>query len=312
MSTDRRTFPPRVPEDRRRRRAAAWCWASHLPDARAARGRGRDGFDAERLGARSAATTPSRSSRARSEMGQGVYTAMPTLVAEELEVDLEQDQGRDRAAGRALHQRAARRPDHRRLDLGARRLRQAARGRRAGAHHAGPRRGAEVGRRRVAPAARRTAWSSGPSGKKATYGELAAGRLEAAGAQGRRSSRTRASSATSASRSSVWTRRPRSTAPPSSASTSSCPGMLYAALAQCPVIGGKVTSFDAAKAKAMPGVKHVVQIPDGVAVVADTWWQAKNARDALADHLGRGRGQGAQLRRHRGRRSRRPPPSRAR
>ena len=59
------------------------------------------------------------------------------------------------------------------------------------------------------------------------------------------------------------------------------PGMLYAALAQCPVIGGKVTSFDAGKVKAMPGVKHVVQISDGVAVVADTWWQAKTARDAL-------------------------------
>ena len=59
------------------------------------------------------------------------------------------------------------------------------------------------------------------------------------------------------------------------------PGMLYAALAQCPVIGGKVVSFDAAKAKAMPGVKHVVQITDGVAVVADSWWQAKTARDTI-------------------------------
>lgn len=59
------------------------------------------------------------------------------------------------------------------------------------------------------------------------------------------------------------------------------PGMLYASLAQCPVIGGKVMSFDASKAKAMPGVKHVVQITDGVAVVADSWWQAKTARDAL-------------------------------
>jgi len=59
------------------------------------------------------------------------------------------------------------------------------------------------------------------------------------------------------------------------------PGMLYASLAQCPVIGGKVVSFDASKVKAMPGVKHVVQISDGVAVVADTWWQAKTARDAL-------------------------------
>ncbi len=57
--------------------------------------------------------------------------------------------------------------------------------------------------------------------------------------------------------------------------------MLYASLAQCPVIGGKVVSFDAAKAKSMPGVKHVVQITDGVAVVADSWWRAKTARDTL-------------------------------
>ena len=59
------------------------------------------------------------------------------------------------------------------------------------------------------------------------------------------------------------------------------PGMLYASLAQCPVIGGKVVSFDASKAKSMPGVKHVVQITDGVAVVADSWWRAKTARDTL-------------------------------
>ncbi|MYM70658.1 molybdopterin-dependent oxidoreductase [Duganella sp. FT134W] len=60
------------------------------------------------------------------------------------------------------------------------------------------------------------------------------------------------------------------------------PGMVYASLEQCPVIGGKPVSFDAAKAKAMPGVIAVVQIRDGVAVVADTWWHAKKAREALA------------------------------
>jgi isoquinoline 1-oxidoreductase beta subunit len=48
------------------------------------------------------------------------------------------------------------------------------------------------------------------------------------------------------------------------------------------VFGGKVKSFEAAKVKAMPGVRHVVQVGDsGVAVVADTWWQAKTALDAL-------------------------------
>jgi isoquinoline 1-oxidoreductase subunit beta len=59
------------------------------------------------------------------------------------------------------------------------------------------------------------------------------------------------------------------------------PGMLIAALAQCPVLGGKPTAVDDAKAKAMPGVKAVVKIDDGVAVVADTFWRAKQARDAL-------------------------------
>jgi isoquinoline 1-oxidoreductase subunit beta len=59
------------------------------------------------------------------------------------------------------------------------------------------------------------------------------------------------------------------------------PGMKYAALAQCPVLGGKVMSVDDASAKSMPGVKHIVKISDGVAVVADSWWQAKQARDAL-------------------------------
>jgi isoquinoline 1-oxidoreductase beta subunit len=60
------------------------------------------------------------------------------------------------------------------------------------------------------------------------------------------------------------------------------PGMLNAAIKDCPVFGGKVKSFEAAKVTGMPGVRHVVQVGDsGVAVVADTWWQAKTALDAL-------------------------------
>ena len=60
------------------------------------------------------------------------------------------------------------------------------------------------------------------------------------------------------------------------------PGMLNAAIKACPVFGGKVKSFDAAKAAAMKGVKKVVQVDDtAVAVVADTWWHAKTALDAL-------------------------------
>ena len=60
------------------------------------------------------------------------------------------------------------------------------------------------------------------------------------------------------------------------------PGMLNATIRECPVFGGKVKSFDAAKVAGMKGVKKVVQVGDtAVAVVADTWWQAKTALDAL-------------------------------
>jgi isoquinoline 1-oxidoreductase beta subunit len=59
------------------------------------------------------------------------------------------------------------------------------------------------------------------------------------------------------------------------------PGMLHAVVLRCPVFGGKVATFDATKAKAMPGVKDVVQISTGIAVVADNTWNAMQARRAL-------------------------------
>jgi isoquinoline 1-oxidoreductase beta subunit len=60
------------------------------------------------------------------------------------------------------------------------------------------------------------------------------------------------------------------------------PGMLNAAIRDCPVFGGRVKSFDAAAIAARPGVKKVVGVGDSaVAVVADTWWHAKTALDAL-------------------------------
>jgi len=60
------------------------------------------------------------------------------------------------------------------------------------------------------------------------------------------------------------------------------PGMLNAAISDCPVTGGKLKSFDEAKIAGMKGVKKVVKVGDtAVAVVADTWWHAKTALDAL-------------------------------
>jgi isoquinoline 1-oxidoreductase beta subunit len=59
-------------------------------------------------------------------------------------------------------------------------------------------------------------------------------------------------------------------------------GLLNAAIKDCPVFGGKVRSFNAAAVAGRPGVKKVVKVGDSaVAVVADTWWRAKTALDAL-------------------------------
>ena len=60
------------------------------------------------------------------------------------------------------------------------------------------------------------------------------------------------------------------------------PGMLYAAIVQCPVFQGRVHSVDGAMAMAMKGVRRVVTLPDAVAVVAESWWQANLATEALS------------------------------
>ncbi len=60
------------------------------------------------------------------------------------------------------------------------------------------------------------------------------------------------------------------------------PDMLNAAIAQCPVFGGKLKSFNPDKIKSMPGVRHVLKVDDvSVAVVADKWYQAKTALAAM-------------------------------
>lgn len=58
-------------------------------------------------------------------------------------------------------------------------------------------------------------------------------------------------------------------------------GLLTAVVARAPVFGGKAKSFDATAAKAVPGVRNVVEVPSGVAVIADHYWAAKLGRDAL-------------------------------
>jgi isoquinoline 1-oxidoreductase beta subunit len=59
------------------------------------------------------------------------------------------------------------------------------------------------------------------------------------------------------------------------------PDMLYAALVHCPVFGGTPQSVDDGAIAALRGVRRVVRLPDAVAVIADSWWRAKRAADAL-------------------------------
>lgn len=58
-------------------------------------------------------------------------------------------------------------------------------------------------------------------------------------------------------------------------------GVLTAVVARCPVVGGRVGRFDDTRARAVPGVRHVVLIDEGIAVVADGYWAALQGRNAL-------------------------------
>jgi isoquinoline 1-oxidoreductase beta subunit len=59
------------------------------------------------------------------------------------------------------------------------------------------------------------------------------------------------------------------------------PGTLVAMVERCPVFGGKLQSFDGRRALAVPGVRHVVEVPSGVAVVGDDTWAVQRGRAAL-------------------------------
>ena len=217
---------------------------------------------------------------ARSEMGQGVYTSMPMLIAEELNGDIEKVHVAfappGKVYGNALIFGLQLTGGSTSVREGWEKLRIA---------------GAQVREMLVAAAAQR--WGvdastlkadngavTGPGGKHATYGQLA----EAA------SKLTAPEKVTLKDPSQfriVGKRTTRLDTPAKVNGTArfgidvKLPGMVYASLEQCPVIGGTVKSFDASKAKGMPGVINVVQIPDGVAVVADTYWHARKAREAV-------------------------------
>jgi len=217
---------------------------------------------------------------ARVEMGQGTFTSMPMLVAEELDVPItmirvEMAPAKEPYINTMLGGQ---------LTGGSTSVREAYDPLRvAGAQARALLMMAAAEQWKVDAASLRTenAFVIGPAGQRASYGELA----EAASKlQPPKSPQLKAPSAFK-----VIGKPVNRLDTPSKVDGSAefgidvkLQGMMYAALAQCPVIGGKPISFSGAEeAMKMPGVKQVVQISDGVAVVADTYWHARKGLNLL-------------------------------
>ncbi|MEP6689325.1 MAG: xanthine dehydrogenase family protein molybdopterin-binding subunit, partial [Gemmatimonadales bacterium] len=214
-----------------------------------------------------------------SEMGQGVWTTLPMLIAEELDADWTRI--------RVEHAPAADVYKHTAYGIqltggSSSTWSEFDRYRQAGATARALLVAAAAHRFGVAPAACRTEHGAVVSGaKRARYGELAdaAAKLPAPKKVALKDPKD-------------WqiigkpTRRldtpEKITGKATFGIDVSLEGMLTAVVARAPVFGAKVTSFDAAKAKAVPGVRDVVLVPTGVAVVADHFWAAKTGRDALS------------------------------
>ena len=217
---------------------------------------------------------------ARSEMGQAVATSMPMLVAEELEVDVNKVKVDFAPPGEAYINSllgGQLTGGSTSVRDGWEKLRKA---------------GASARMMLVAAAAQQwgvdasqckaeNAVIKGPGGKQLTYGAVAAAAAQMEPPKDVPLKPT-----------SQWkiignAKQKRLDTPAKVAGTpmfgldTRVPGMLYAACALTPYFGGKVKSFDDTRAKKMPGVKAVVQYSRGVAVVADSYWQARKAKDLL-------------------------------
>ncbi len=219
---------------------------------------------------------------ARSEMGQGGFTSLPMLVAEELECDwsrvraeyvLPSDNlARDRAWGPMV-------------TAGSLSIRTSqAYLRKAGAQAREMLIAEAASRWNVPPgecSARDSIITHRPTNRTLRYGEV-----------GGAASRRPIPQDVILKRPEDWRLIGRSvrrldsadkaTGKPIYASDVRLPGMLYAAILACPAHGGSLKSFDAAAILKMPGVKHVIPVGDNaVAVVAASWWQAKKGLEAL-------------------------------
>jgi len=215
----------------------------------------------------------------RSEMGQGVYTALPMLLVEELEISLDAVTVVAAPVGDAY------------VNVGnggqvtgtSNSVQDAwEKLRLAGAQARTMLVAAAAGRWGVDPGLChvRNGSIAGPAGKTVTYGDVAAAAAKLPVPKGVKlkprsdfqmigKPRLRTDSASKVDGSAEF------------GIDVKLPGLLYAALAQCPVLGGKVSALDSAAAEAMPGVRKVIVTDGGVVIVAEHFWQALSARNAL-------------------------------
>jgi isoquinoline 1-oxidoreductase beta subunit len=215
------------------------------------------------------------------EMGQGTYTSIPQIVAEELDADLTSFTVEQAPPGDAYKVMFG---GTRRFTGGSRSVRSS--------YETMRKVGATARAMLVQAAARQ--WGSGPaecvtehgrvvhifSDRKLTYGELAAAaaQLEPPANPTLKAPDQFSLIGTSAKR----------TDTPFKVNGKAefgidvrLPGMVYAAIRHNPVFGSTLKSYDAAKIKGMPGVVGAYEVPNGVAVVADSFWRAKQAAAAL-------------------------------
>jgi isoquinoline 1-oxidoreductase beta subunit len=218
---------------------------------------------------------------AKSEMGQGVLTALPQILADEMDADWSKVRVETAPANRAYAEpeRGAQ------FTGGSRSVRK---------HWDQMRRiGASAREMLVAEAAQR--WGVSPDACATSKGfvintrnrkRLAYGAL--ADAAWKRPVPEQPKLKTPAQFTLIGKRVKRLDTPEKIAGTAvfgvdvKIPGMLFATILQCPEYGGKIGSFDAARAKSLPGVRDVVQVDERtLAVVAQDWWQASRGRELL-------------------------------
>jgi isoquinoline 1-oxidoreductase subunit beta len=218
---------------------------------------------------------------ARSEMGQGITTALPMLVAEELECDWSKVRAEFPTADENLRRKRAWGD----MSTGGSRSVRSSQDflRKAGAAAREMLVAAAAQRWNVAAAECVTAKSvitHKPSGRTLRFGEVAeaASKLPPPAEPRLKDPKDWTLVGTPQKRLDTID---KVTGKPIFGIDVRVPNMLYAAIVQCPVFAGTPKSYDEAKIQSLKGVRRVVPLPNAVAVVADSWWQAKQAVEAL-------------------------------